>query len=119
MDEIDLLRTVIDLIDERKGEQTVIIDLQEESIPTSYFVITEADNSAHVKAIVSNLSEKLPAKLLYREGSRERRWVILDYGQIVIHVLLREARVFYDIDSLWKDRIIDKNNLPVRKKAFA
>ncbi|MCK5060912.1 RsfS/YbeB/iojap family protein, partial [Candidatus Bipolaricaulota bacterium] len=55
MDETDLLRAAATLIDEKKGEETVIIDLQEESIPTSYFLITEADNPAHVKAIISNL----------------------------------------------------------------
>lgn len=119
MDETDLLRAAATLIDEKKGEETIIIDLQEESIPTSYFLITEADNPAHVKAIISNLSENLPAKLLHREGLRERRWVILDYGQIVIHVLSKEARAFYDIESLWKDRIIDKDNLLARKEALA
>ncbi len=119
IDETDLLRAAATLIDEKKGEETVIIDLQEESIPTSYFLITEADNPAHVKAIISNLSENLPAKLLHREGLRERRWVILDYGQIVIHVLSKEARAFYDIESLWKDRIIDKDNLLARKEALA
>lgn len=107
MDEETLLRTAIDLIAEKKGERTVAIDLRDVSIPTSYFVITEGDSPVQIKAIVSNLMERFPYKALHREGLSERRWVVLDYGEIVIHVFLREAREFYDIESLWADRIVD------------
>jgi len=107
MDEVTLLNTAIGLIAEKKGTRIVTIDLRDVSIPTSYFLITEADNPVHIKAIVSTLMEKLPRKALHREGLSERRWVVLDYGDIVIHVFLHEAREFYDIESLWADHIID------------
>ncbi len=107
MDEETLLHTAIDLITEKKGERVVAIDLRDVSIPTSYFVIAEGDNPVHIKAIVSNLMEKYPYKAHHREGLSERRWVVLDYGDIVIHVFLREAREFYDIESLWADRIVE------------
>ena len=106
IDEEVLLREAVRLIEEKKGEQTVVIDLRDVSIPTGYFVITGADNRAQVKAIVSELMEKLPMKSIHREGLSERRWVILDYGGVVVHVFLREAREFYDIESLWSDRIV-------------
>jgi ribosome-associated protein len=106
MDEATLLRQAIAAIEEKKGEETVVIDLRDVSIPTGYFVITHGDSSAQVKAIVSNLLETFPKKVEYREGLSERRWVVLDYGEIVIHVFLREAREFYDIESLWADRIV-------------
>ena len=107
MDELSLLRTAVSLIEEKKGEDPVAIDLREISIPTSYFLITSGENPVHVKAIVSNLMEKFPRKAINREGLSERRWVVLDYGEIVIHVFLREAREFYDLESLWADRIIE------------
>jgi ribosome-associated protein len=110
MDEESLLHTAIDLIAEKKGERIVAIDLRDVSIPTSYFVITEGDNPVHIKAIASNLREKFPQKAHHREGLSERRWVVLDYGDIVIHVFLREARQFYDIESLWADRIVELEN---------
>jgi ribosome-associated protein len=111
MDEEGLLRAAIALIGEKKGKGTVVIDLRQDSIPTSYFVITEGDNPPHVKAIVSNLMEKFPRKALHREGHAERRWVILDYGEIVVHVFQRETRAFYDIESLWADRIVETEAL--------
>lgn len=107
----ELLRTTVDLIEERKGERPVAIDLRQDSIPTSYFVVTSGDNPVHVKAIVSNFREKFPVRMLQSEGTTERRWVILDYGEIVVHVFLRETRDFYDIESLWADRIVP---LPAR-----
>lgn len=107
MDEQALLRAAIDLITAKKGERIVAIDLRDVSIPTSYFVVTDGDNPTHVKAIVSNLMEKFPRKTLHREGLSERRWVVLDYGEIVVHVFASEARDFYDIESLWADHIIE------------
>lgn len=106
MDEAALLRQAVAAIEEKKGAETVVIDLRDVSIPTSYFVITHGESTAQVKAIVSNLLEKFPPKAEYSEGVAERRWVVLDYGGIVVHVFLREAREFYDIESLWSDRIV-------------
>ena len=111
MDEETLVRNAIELISDRKGENIVVIDLRNDSIPTSYFVIAAGDNPVHVKAIVSNLMEKFPRKTLHREGHTERRWVVLDYGDIVVHVFQRETRAFYDIESLWADRIVDEKTL--------
>ena len=112
MDEASLLRQALALFEEKKGGQPVVIDLRDVSVPTSYFLITHGDTSAQVKAIVSNLLEKMPVKAASREGLSERRWVVLDYGDIVVHVFLREVREFYDIESLWADRIVP-NPAPV------
>jgi len=107
MDELDLVRRAIELIVEKKGENVVVIDLRDVPIPTSHFVIASGDNPVHVKAIVSGMIADFPRKALHREGHAERRWVVLDYGELVIHVFQREAREFYDIESLWADHIIE------------
>ena len=101
-----VLDTIIDLIEERKGTRTVVIDLRDAPIPTEYFVIAEGENPVHVKAIISALRSNLPHKPLHREGVSEQRWVVLDYGDIVVHVFTKEARDFYDIESLWADHIM-------------
>lgn len=103
----DLVRRAVALIAEKKGENTVVIDLRDSPIPTDYFVVTQGQNPVHVKAIVSGLMEAFPHKAAHREGLSERRWVVLDYGEIVVHVFLREAREFYDIESLWADHIVE------------
>ncbi|MEA3239397.1 MAG: ribosome silencing factor [Candidatus Bipolaricaulota bacterium] len=103
-----VLDTIIDLIEERKGTRTVVIDLRDAPIPTEYFVIAEGENPVHVKAIISALRLNLPHKPLHREGVSEQRWVVLDYGDIVVHVFTKEARDFYDIESLWADHIMKR-----------
>jgi len=101
-----VLETIIGLIEERKGTRTVVIDLRDAPIPTEYFVIAEGENPVHVKALISALRSNLPHKPLHREGVSEQRWVVLDYGDIVVHVFTKEARDFYDIESLWADHIM-------------
>ncbi len=106
MDDNRLLRSAIDLIAEKKGKNTVVIDLRGSPIPTDYFVIAEGENPVHAKAIASNLMSEFPMKALHREGLSEKRWIVLDYGELMVHVFVSEARKFYDIESLWADHII-------------
>jgi len=106
MDEREMALEAVRLIEDRKGENVIIIDLGDVSIPTSYFVVAGADNPAHAKALVNALRKGLPMKPRQTEGLSERKWIVLDYGDIVVHVLEREAREFYDIESLWADHIV-------------
>jgi ribosome-associated protein len=106
-DERSLVRETVRLIEERKGEDIVVIDLSDVSIPTSYFVVVGADNPAHAKALINALRKGLPVKPSRSEGVSERRWVVLDYGDFVVHILEKDAREFYDIESLWADHLVD------------
>jgi ribosome-associated protein len=111
MSEQSLLRRAAKIIEEKKGENVVVIDLSDVSIPTSYFLVAEADNPVHAKAIVSALRESLAERPYHAEGLSERRWIVLDYGDVVIHIFDREARGFYDIESLWADHLISLDDV--------
>ncbi len=102
------LERIINIINEKKGGHAVTIDLRDAPIPTDYFVIAEGENPIHVKAITSALRSGLPHKPLHREGTGEQRWVVLDYGDIVVHIFTKQAREFYDIESLWADHILKR-----------
>lgn len=110
-EETKLVRKAIEMIEDRKGENVVVIDLSDVSMPTSYFVIGEADNSVHMKAIASHFMKNFPIKARHREGLSERRWIIMDYGDMVVHIFDKEARAFYDIESLWADHIVSVESL--------
>lgn len=112
-EETALVRKAIEIIEDKKGENIVVIDLSEVSIPTSYFVIGEADNSVHMKAIASSFMKSFPATSRHREGLNERRWVVMDYGDIIVHLFQKDARQFYDIESLWADHIVPIDSLPM------
>ncbi|MCS6903252.1 MAG: ribosome silencing factor [Candidatus Bipolaricaulota bacterium] len=97
------LREVVALIAEKKGEETVILDMREFSIPTDFFVITSGDNPKHVKAIAENILEKLSVPVLRSEGWESKNWIVLDYGDLIVHIFQRELRKFYDLEGLWGD----------------
>jgi len=111
MAELDVLQRAIAILKEKKGEEIVVIDLSEVPIPTGHFVVVGTDNPVHAKSLVNALRLGLPVKPMHSEGLDGRRWIVLDYGDFVVHILEREAREFYDIESLWADYTIDPADL--------
>ncbi|HYN28504.1 MAG TPA: ribosome silencing factor [Dermatophilaceae bacterium] len=82
------------------------IDVSEQLALTDVFVIVSAESERQVEAIVDEVEDVLRehgAKPLRREGQREGRWVLLDFGDIVVHVQHDEERVFYELERLWRD----------------
>jgi len=108
---LDVLRRAIAILEEKKGEGIVVIDLSAVSISTGHFIVVGTDNPVHAKSLVNALRLGLPVKPMHSEGLNERRWIVLDYGDFVVHILGREAREFYDIESLWADYMIDPADL--------
>ena len=91
----------------KKGSDTVILDVGEVLAITDSFVITSASNDRLVRAIAEEIEKRIkedggpsPART---EGLREAEWVLLDYGDFVVHVFLEETRRFYDLERLWAD----------------
>jgi len=95
------LRLVLDLIVEKKGERTVVLDLKEFAVPSSYFVITEGVGERQIEAIAEHLLERFPGTVPPSEGLETKRWVVLDYGNFMVHIFQPEARRFYDLEGLW------------------
>lgn len=88
------------------AEDIVAIDVSEQLVITDVFLLCSGQTDRQVAAIVDGIQERLlriGAKPLRREGERENRWVLLDYGDIVVHVQLAEERIHYAIERLWKD----------------
>lgn len=92
--------------DRMKGEDVVVLDVSGPVVITDAFVLVSADNERLVNAIVDEIEDDLReagAKPVRREGVREGRWALLDYGEIVVHVFRDEERDFYGLDRLWRD----------------
>ena len=92
--------------DDKLASDVVVLDVSEQLVITDCFVIASAPNERQVNAIVDEVEEKMrqagykPAR---REGTREGRWVLLDYFDIVVHVQHTDERDFYSLDRLWRD----------------
>ncbi len=101
------LQLAIKCISEKKGENIVGLDLREIASFTEFFIICSGNNQRQVQAIADEINEQLKAQLGSRpvriEGYSSAEWVLLDYGDFVIHIFNREAREFYDLARLWRD----------------
>ncbi|CAM3080525.1 ribosome silencing factor [Prescottella defluvii] len=105
-DAIGMARIAALAADEKLATDVVVLDVSEQLVITDCFVIASADNERQVNAIVENIEDELREaghKPVRREGTREGRWALLDYVDIVIHVQHVDERNFYALDRLWKD----------------
>ena len=93
--------------DDKKGEATIILEVGTVLAIADAFVISSGTNPRQVRTIVEEVEEKVkegggPAPLRI-EGLDDARWVLMDYGDFVVHVFLQEVREFYDLERLWAD----------------
>ena len=93
-------------IDDKKGQDIKVIDIHTVSVIADYFVIASGSNSNQVQAIVDNVEEQLgragfEAKQI--EGNRNSSWILMDYGDVIVHVFDEENRLFYDLERIWID----------------
>ena len=89
-----------------KADEIIALDVSEQLVLTDVFLIASGTNERQVGAIVDAVEEslhKLGSKPVRREGKSEGRWVLLDFGDIVVHVQHAEDRVYYTLERLWKD----------------
>lgn len=102
-----LNKIIIDTILDKKGTNISLMDLRSVSGPTDFFIICEADNITLTKAIADYITKEVKTKLglhpNHLEGTREAKWVLVDYFTTVVHIFHKEARKFYEIEQLWSD----------------
>ena len=101
------LRLIADAIIDKKGENVVSLDLRKiDGSITDFFMVCDGSNTTQVGAIADNVAEKMKEAglTLYRsQGEGNNFWIIQDYGNIVVHIFLKEYRDFYRLEDLWAD----------------
>ncbi len=106
MTEANLAELAAAAASDKKARDIVILDMEGVSLVTDHFVICSANSTTQVQAIADNIEEKLEEagiKLLRKEGYREARWILMDYGSCVVHVFVEDDRRFYSLERLWGD----------------
>ena len=97
---------IVKALGDMKAMNIEIMDVESLTDVTDRLVIATGTSRRHVKACASNVRDELKAKgcsIIGTEGEEEGDWVLVDLGSVVVHVMLRETREFYDIESLWRD----------------
>ena len=104
---LELATFIARVIDDKKGEETIILPVGDVLAVTEYFVVTSASNGRLVRAItdavLGSVREATGRGPLRSEGTREQQWVLIDYGDVVVHIFVDEMRRFYEIERLYKD----------------
>ncbi len=104
----NITNTVIEAIQDRKGQSITAIDLTEiETAPAFSFIVCQGRSTSQVAAIADNIREEVHKKCGIKpynyDGYRNSQWIIIDYGSVMVHVFLPEFREFYALENLWGD----------------
>ena len=103
---VELIHVAARAAADKLAQNLIAFDVSEQLAITDAFLLASAPNDRQVRAIVDEIEDKLReagARRIRREGEREGRWVLLDYGVIVVHVQHEEERQFYALERLWRD----------------
>ncbi len=113
MTPVELSLQIAKILDDKKAQDIVALNVHDLTVITDCMVIASGRNSLQVKAIADEVQDKLAQagiEPLRTEGWQEAKWIILDYGTVLVHMFHTEAREFYRLDRLWEH---DGNRIPL------
>lgn len=112
---LEMVKLAKAALEEKKGQNIKVIDIRQVSVMADYFIIADGSNVNQVQAMVDSVEEALgkagyPCKQI--EGYRTGGWILMDYGDIIVHAFCREDRLFYDLERIWRDgNLVEKVDL--------
>ena len=114
--EVKLISEIVDLALEKKAIDIISLDLRGLSSVSDYYLICSADSEPQVKAISDNIKNNTLNKPFHLEGYEQFRWVLLDYGEIMVHIFRTKDREYYKLEKLWADAELLKYSDEITKK---
>lgn len=120
---LDIARVAAQAAADKLAQEVIGLDVSEQIVITDVFLVCSGESERQVSAIVGAVEEELlkqrRRKTLRREGERDSRWVLLDYGDVVVHVQHAEDRAFYALERLWRDAPVLDLDIDVDRDATA
>ena len=109
--EKEMTKIALKALDDKMAMDVKVIDINQVSVLADYFIIASGSNQNQVQAMVNNVDEMM-TKAGYEpkqiEGTKNSSWILMDYGDLIIHVFDEENRLFYDLERIWRDgKVID------------
>ncbi len=109
----ELKKLAIDALDDLKAEDITVLDVIGKTTVTDWIIVATGSSARHVKSIANNVvveAKKASRPLLGTEGESEGEWVLVDLGDVIVHVMQRQVREFYDLESLWSVDVIAQHS---------
>jgi len=98
------VKVVVDVIDELKGEEVVTLNVLEQSVDMEAIIVATGRSTQHVRSIANNIkieAKRLNMMILGTEGSEFSEWVLIDLGEVIVHIMTEKTRAFYKLEKLW------------------
>lgn len=101
-----MAKLAIEALEDKKAEEIKVIDISEVSVIADYFIIAGGTNRSQIQALADNVDEKLgrvghPSKQV--EGYDTANWILMDFGDVIVHIFDKENRLLYDLERIWRD----------------
>jgi ribosome-associated protein len=104
--EKEMVRIACKALDDKKAKDIKIIDIHEVSVIADYFVIASGDSTTQIQAMINNVEEHMHKNgyaVKRVEGNKNSTWVLMDFGDVIVHIFDKEDRLFYDLERIWAD----------------
>lgn len=103
---LEMAKLAIEALEDKKAEDIKVIDISEVSVIADYFIIAGGSNRSQIQALCDNVDEKLgragsPSKQI--EGYDTANWILMDFGDVIVHIFDKENRLLYDLERIWRD----------------
>ncbi|NLK99776.1 MAG: ribosome silencing factor [Clostridiales bacterium] len=113
----NMLKLAYEALEEKKAEDIQVIEIKDISVIADYFIIANGANSLQVDALLDAVKDKLGRsgyEALRVEGVKSASWILMDYGDLVVHIFSKEDRLFYNLERIWRDgKTISKEDLGI------
>lgn len=109
MDTREMAKLASAALAEKKGTDIKVIDIRDLSVIADYFVLADGNNQNQLQAMRDAVDEalyKAGVPLKQVEGNQKSTWILMDYGDIIVHIFSKEDRLFYDLERIWRDGVI-------------
>lgn len=103
---VEMTKIALKALEDKKGEDIKVIDISEVSVLADYFIIASGTNRSQIQALTDSVEEQLGrADYLVKqiEGYDTANWILMDFGDIIVHIFDKENRLFYDLERIWRD----------------
>ena len=106
MDSKEISQVVVRAADSKRANDIVVLDMRKVSLMADYFVICDANSNRQVKAIADEITDQVEAsdiKVYQTSGKDSANWILIDLGDVIVHVFQKDTRDFYNLEKLWSD----------------
>lgn len=109
----ELKKLAITALEDMKAEDILVLDVKDKTTVTDWIIVASGTSSRHVKSIANSVqssAKEAGAAPLGCEGQEDGEWVLVDLGDVIVHVMQKQARAFYDLESLWSVDVSHRQN---------